>query len=221
MSNTALAYWRFIIPGVFLYGLLALLCWTTSWCSLALPESYQEITKLLGAVALAVVYRFFPLREFSNGPFHARVNANIRELLGKPFQQTIPEAKSLPWKKMRVIFYYFVDKDPSLKTQSENIRFNGLLWTSVADLRVVAMIGIGLLCVIAIAVPIYPAAAFDEGRLLLPMIGLWLLLGSSYYASHVLTEKHRKLGENQCDVIIAQYKSELAEKLNAAIKESA
>lgn len=209
---------RFFIPGILIYALCSLICWATNWCELAFPTSYEEVTKATVTVAFGMLYLFTGLREFSNGPFHSRVNANIVDLLTRPFQQTIPTAARLPWKQIRIIFYHFVDTVPSLEKQSKIIRFNGLFWTSVADVRVIAYFGIAILAIAPIIALIVPALAFGGSHWIEALAVLWAIALGSFPISHLLTERHRRLGEDQCDVIVADHRKVLEEKLQAAVK---
>jgi hypothetical protein len=135
-------YLRLILPGVFLYGLLVILCWTTKWCDLPIPRGWEEITKLLAAVVLGTIYTLTGFRDLSNRCYHLDINKNISSALVDPFREEIPNAGSLEWRDLRHVFYHFIDSDETLKTKSAIIRFNGLLWTSIADLRVVSILGV-------------------------------------------------------------------------------
>ena len=130
MELTTQKYLRLILPGAFLYGLLVILCWTTKWCELAIPNSWEELSKLLAAIVLGAVYSMTPLRELSNGFYFLDVNQNITARLTSPFKEEIPSVDKIGWAEIRHIFYHFVDIDETLKVKSSIIRFNGLLWTS-------------------------------------------------------------------------------------------
>jgi hypothetical protein len=218
MSLDFQKYLRFIAPGAFIYALCSLFCWTTHWCTLAFPASYEELTKTVLTLIFGTLYLLTSLREFSNGPFHSRVNINITELLCRPFRQTIPEASQLPWKRVRIIFYGFIDADPSLTIQSSIIRFNGFFWTSIADLRVIAYAGIAAFSIVPIVALLVPTLDFQDSHLAISWAILWAIALGSFPVSYILTERHRRLGEAQCDVIIANYKKELGEKLLAAVQ---
>src|SRR5918996_5773438 len=168
-------YLRLIIPGILLYGLLVVFCWTTDWCSLPIPAAWDEITKLLAAVVLGVIYHYTGLRELSNGFYHLAVNRSIVEKLTAPFANAIPNINTMTWQKFRPIFYYFVDHDQSLKVQSDIIRFNGLLWTSIADLRVVAIIAIILFASSIVCSEFLPLPGFPAYRAAIPIVLLTIV----------------------------------------------
>jgi len=216
-------YLRLILPGIFLYGLLVILCWTTNWCDLVLPQSWEELTKLLAAIVLGFLYSLTPLREISNNCFHLDVNQNISAALVRPFESEIPHSSHIGWNNLKHVFYYFVDKDESLKTKSSIIRFNGLLWTSAADLRVVSILGVlifsaSMICShysnLVLPQPISSSLQFNEYRAGGPIFFLTLLFLATFYFSKTLTIKHKKLGDEQCEYILLHYKDELKEKIS-------
>jgi hypothetical protein len=209
---------RFIIPGVMLYVLLVLLCWTTNWCMLTLPTSIAEISKLLASLAFGFLYAVSGLRELSNKFYHEKVRTSICDLLIEPFVKSDPALDRITWKKIKPIFYSFIDNDKSLEKQSKIIRWNGLLWTSAADLRACSVIG-ALVFGIAIVLGYHVNwLAFDFGRAGYAITGLLILYLSSFVWSSQLTEKHRRLGMEQCEYILIHRRNELSEMLNLALR---
>ena len=219
MSSRIQATFRFFFPGILVYGLCWLVCWVTGWCSLPEPKNLEEAGKGLIGVIGALAYYLSGLRDFSNWPFFGRVTGNITALLAKPFENTIAPAKALPWRKVSIIFYHFVDTDPSLKIQSDRLRFNGTLWTSAADLRAMAIIGVAFFALIAFVPVVFPAAQFDEDRLLPAFVGLAAIVALSVPISIRLTERQRELGAAQCAVIVSKHKSDLEKQLRDAARQ--
>ena len=112
-----------------------------------------------------------------------------------------------------------MDTDPSLKIQSDRLWFNGTLWTSAADLRVMAIIGVALFALIAFVPVVFPAAQFDEDRLLPAFVGLAAIVALSAPISIRLTERQRELGAAQCAVIVSKHKSDLEKQLRDAVRQ--
>lgn len=202
-------YLRMLIPGLFLYGLLVVFCWTTRWCQLSIPHSYEEGSKLVASVVLGFIYSATPLRKMSNAFYHTEVNSQIVALLTKPFKSEIPGIELLTWNEIRTVFYHFVDKDKSLETQSQMARFNGLLWTSAADLRVVSLAGIPIFAAAMICSSRIASLKFEEATAGLPILGLFMVFLSSLYASQYFTGQHRLIGRQQFDYILHHYSEEL------------
>jgi hypothetical protein len=123
---------RYIVPGTLLYVLCSSICWVTTWCSLPLPRTWEEIGKLVGAVALAFVYLSLGLRERMNEFYYDAVNKNLVDRLTSPFAGDPNIPRPLTWKHVRPIFYKIIDSDASLRHQSQRAFFNGALWTSAA-----------------------------------------------------------------------------------------
>ena len=218
MSSRIQATIRFFFPGILAYGLCWLACWVTLWCSLPEPKNLEEAGKGLIGVVGALAYYLSGLRDFSNQPFSRPVAGNITALLAKPFESTVPAAATLPWPKVSIIFYHFVDTDPSLKIQSDRLRFNGTLWTSAADLRAMAVIGIGLLALVAFVPIVLPAARFDGERVLPALVGLAAIVALSFPISIRLTERQTDLGAAQCAVIVSRHKVALEQQLREALQ---
>jgi hypothetical protein len=179
----------------------------------------EEATKLVAALVLGAIYSLTPLRELSNGIYHLDVNENISRRLTKPFEDLNPQFKALGWSKIRHIFYHFVDKDETLKVKSQIVRFNGLMWTSLADLRVVSVIGVlafsaSTVCshYVGLASGV-TALTYDEYRAGIPIFLLTVLFLLTFYFSRRVTNRHKALGDEQCEYILTQYKSELRAKL--------
>jgi len=212
---TTQKYLRIILPGVFLYGLLVILCWTTTWCELAIPQSWEELTKLLAAIVLGIIYHLTGLREISNRSYHYDINKNISARLIAPFLGKIPDLGHLGWNDLRHLFYYFVDKDESLKVKSSLVRFNGLVWTSVADLRSVSLLGIAIffLSIVCSHYSEIRALKFNEARAYMPIFIISVMFLSTFILSQITTDRHRRLRNEQCDYILLHYRKELKTKL--------
>jgi hypothetical protein len=211
-------YLRLMLPGVFLYGLLVVFCSTTNWCELAIPASWEEATKLVTAVVLGALYSFTGLRKLSNGPYHLDVNQNIIDRLTLPFKGDVYGVQDIKWPVLKDVFYYFIDRDETLKTRASIIRFNGLLWTSAADLRAAAMLGIFLLSGSAVcskysSILNLATLKFEEARIGVPIFLLSILFVATFWASYRLTKKHKDLGADQCSYILLHYRDDLKTKL--------
>ena len=213
MNLTTQKYLRIVLPGVFLYGFLVILCWTTKWCELDIPQKWEEVSKLLAAIVLGVMYSFTRLREMSNKFYYIDVNKNIIEKLTAPFEDKFASLDQLSWRDVRTIFYHFVDNDESLKVKSSIIRFNGLLWTSVADLRVVSIIGVIILSGSMICSQYFVVFKFNEILAGIPIFLLTTLFLATFPMSKILTERHKALGNQQCHHIMVYYNDELEKKI--------
>ena len=213
MSLHTQKYLRLLIPGILLYGLLVIFCWTTRWCNLPIPQTWEEITKLLVAVLLGVLYHFTGLREISNGCYYIDVTSNIVEKLTNPFAREIPLTRRLTWNDLRSTFYNFIDNDESLKVQSDIIRFNGLLWTSIADLRAVTIIAVLFFAGSMVCSSQIQHLKFPEYRAGLPISVLTVIFLSTFWFSRIATARHKDLSAGQCEHILEHHGAALKARL--------
>lgn len=217
MSLQNQKYLRMLIPGLLLYGVLILFCWTTDWCSFTIPQSWEEVSKLLVAMILGVLYNYTPARKIANKSFFDQINKQICTKLTSPFAETLPSALTLPWSKIRLIYYHFIDKDESLRVKSEIIRWNGLFWTSAADLRAVGVIALLLFSAALVCDFHNIHTDFESDRAGYPLLGITVLMLSSVFASKALTKRHLDLCDEQCDYILLHSREELKDLLQKSV----
>lgn len=217
MELVTLKSLRFITPGILLYGLLVILCFTTTWCELAMPKSIEEISKLIASILLGLLYSFLPFRKWSNSKFHIDVNDNIVARLTKPFLSENEKLAHLGWNDVKNIFYRHVDNDETLKMKSKLVMFNGYIWTSVADLRAVSVIGILIFALSALCSKYVGIGTFEETRVVVPIVLLLVLFVISIPASLLVTKRHTELSDEQCDFMLEHYEDELRTQLLAKL----
>ena len=207
---------RFFVPAGLLYFLLVGICWFSHWCEVALPSQYEEITKSILALILGYAYSVSYLRELSNSKYFEMVNQNICNKLITPFAGDPNVPKDLPWSRVRHVFYRFVDADESLKHQKTLAYWNGALWTSAADLRAVSALGCVITGILLLGANIFGDARFDTIRATYFFLLMVALFAISIPLSILTTRRHMEIGTQQCEFIVAQYRSELRAKLIAA-----
>jgi hypothetical protein len=160
---------------------------------------------LFSVIALGSAYNYLSLREISNKRYHREVNINLRKqaLHALPPEERVLD--SYRWKDVRSIFYYLVDRDPSLEKQASRAYWNGLAWTSFADLRAIS-------CVFTI---LYMISYFVLGANLFLSCALVALglFATSFIFSAISTRRHQEIGNEQIEYILVHYRQELAEKL--------
>jgi hypothetical protein len=98
-----------------------------------------------------------------------------------------------------------VDNDASLEKQASRAYWNGLAWTSFADLRAIsfAFMLIYVVCYVIL----------DSNIFLLCTIISLILFVVSFVFSEISTRRHKEIGNEQIDYILVHYRQELAEKL--------
>lgn len=237
MSIERLSQMRIFVPGIMLIGVVVLLGlpWIISWYedSLILSIVFSGTALAIVPWLLGAVYSIFGVRRRFMRESLERVNANIRDSLLAPYlhQGPIASAEHRLRRDNRLldIFYDFIDNNESLKARSTGVYLNGLLWSSVIDLMVMA----GLLTVMSvILLLILAVAGFLTGTpVVLPSIFGWpyyLLLALSGPGTYVVAarlmlprvvNKHIELGERQTRIITQQYEDPLRQELKRIAKD--
>jgi len=213
MNFAALKFIRYVVPGILLYVLLYSICWVTIWCSLPLPNRWEELGKLTAAAVLAFVYNAVDLRERMNSFYFDAVNSNLITRLTSPFAGDPSVPKPLTWRNVRPIFYRIIDSDPSLKHQAQRAFFNGALWTSAADLRAISLIGVLLFSATLLIGNLIGRAEFDFGLGVFAILMCLVLAGVSFGLSKLITKRHIEIGNEQVDFILAHHRQVLHDHL--------
>jgi hypothetical protein len=203
---------RYFVPAGLLYLLLVLFCWASAWCSLAVPENYETITKSLLALALGGIYYALPLREYFNDVYFNRVNQSLINQLTLPFKVDPNFPKELTWNQVRRVFYPFVDNDKSLKHLKGLAFWNGAIWTSAADVRA-SCIGIILFALVMLFANIVGSTTFDNAKATYSILLLAVVFTISIPLSELITQRHIKIGTQQAEYIRLNHRNDLRDKL--------
>ncbi|GAB2687072.1 hypothetical protein GCM10027037_06510 [Mucilaginibacter koreensis] len=139
-----------------------------------------------------------------------KVQENIKDRLVDTFinDYTLQQQASLKSDKSRImrIFYHFVDSHPSLTTQSQNVKFNGLIWTTFLDTSIITCFFGAASITISIILKIKVLMLYGWILIVVCMV--------SYAAFRSLTKRHLMYSNEQIDSIIQLFKAELKNKLN-------
>lgn len=219
MSNTTQRYLRFLIPGMLGYFALYFICRTCDFCTIGWPTSFDEVMKLTAVLLIAFFYDVLRLRNLSNALPLFRVNAGIMDRLKEPFLEDDERISTITWKRFKDVFYPIIDNDETLKVRSENIRFNGVLWSSAADLRAIAAVGFLVVFAFYIANQMDLYGGFDRAEIEFSGLIFLIVFVISFPISWVLTNKHRALVLDQCDYMLLHKRSELEEGLKDIVRE--
>jgi hypothetical protein len=204
---------RFLVPAILLYLLAVLFCWVSNWCSLAAPESYETFGKSITAIALGAIYYALPLRECANQVYFDRVNQNLVYQLTLPFIDDPAFPRNLTWRQVRRVFYPYVDNDKSLEHLKVLAFWNGAVWTSAADVRMIAGLGTIFVTLVMLVVNLVGDNNFDNARATYVILLLVLLFLVSIVLSELTTRRHIRIGTQQAEQIRLQHRDELRTKL--------
>jgi hypothetical protein len=209
---------RFAIPAVMLYVLAYLSCWASHWCSIEMPVSYDIISKSLLFFLLGGLYAYLPLRDCANRPYDLRVGENLLQRLTSPFAADPAFPRDLGWDRASIVFYRFVDdeKEKSLAVQMRLALWNGVLWSSAADLRAISALGVVAIAAMMFVANLFGDPGFDTAKAVAVLLLLIVLFLVSIGFSEWTTRRQMSIGNRQAEIIILERKDELRTRLIAA-----
>lgn len=203
MDRSVLKPLRWLAPGVLFYLLtLPVISLLPVEASVKVGLDYELFHLPIAAIVFSLFYNVLNVRYYSNASFHREVTTNIESRL---WQTAHPNtARPVAWtdKLARDLFYHLVDKDPSLTARSQNIYFNGFVWTTIADARAVSLLVLFMTLGMLLSSPSNSTALTGAGLNL-------LVFCLSFPGSYLVTKKHIQLGNEQLDYIVAHYSNEV------------
>jgi len=214
MKRNALKFLRLLIPGLILiFEFLPML--KTFNVHYKVGEGWVSYSFLIiSAVVIGTIYHFLDFRFFITNASHKKINLNIVSSLLKIYKKPVSqdEYNYLKDKRLNHIFYHFIDNDKSLSAKSQLIYFNGLLWTSTADLFILSIFSsiAFLIC----------GLCFNSDLIWLSVAYVFIaLLAFCFHASTI--NKHLELSNEQLGYIETHYQSDLKSKIKASLKQIA
>lgn len=183
---------RFITPGIIIIFSWAFLGKLTGDWKIAVPQKISDIGSYLPAIVAAGVYYLTPLRDWANRKHFDSINQNIRCKLAKIAAVDLGNPRAA-WPNLRRLFYRIVDSDNSLQLHAKRAYFNGFIWTTIADVKAIAL-------VFAAFALLYHFLFSSQGA-------LWGVLIFSFFAGicwplgATITRKHKEIGDEQIAII--------------------
>lgn len=173
---------------------------TDLWAA-PLPE--KLLSSSLTIIIPAGVYYLTPFRDWANRRFFDTVSENLRAKMVS-ISQLADEPTIYTWQALRGIFFHLVDNDKSLSSKASLAYFNGFIWTTFADIRVVSLVYVAISAVFAL-LRIEGALA---ALLLFLAIAVASLLGSA-----ITTRRHKAIGDEQMEIIELYHRDGLRNSL--------
>ena len=162
----------------------------------------EEVGKTIAIVVFGLLYYVLPLRNWANRRNYNAVHSNITHALIEIGSDGEDPDKS-SWQKIKPLFYKLVNADSSLTIQSKRAMFNGLLWTSIADARAIS--------IIFTIISIIYHFVFESLGALMGVLVFSAISAVTWPISWVLTDMHKRIGEEQIEIIRSFYSSEVKE----------
>jgi hypothetical protein len=215
MTRTTLKFIRLFVPGLILVlEFLPLLKFSGQ--AFKIDEGWLSYSFLtLIAVGIGAFYHINNVRYFVTNASHKRIDLNIMNSLLKLYPKPLSQAQHnflKDKKRLKNVFYNFIDNDKSLTAKSENVYFNGALWTSTADAFIIS----------TFSAIVYISA----GTLIFHQKEVWLwgiLFGGIAIVTillHVLTIfKHINIGNDQLEFIETNKLKELETKIDEILQQ--
>ncbi len=208
MSQETLNRLRIVIPGVLIFfAFPPLFLETLDFTSLA--ERFSSVDLLRDSIAvigLGALYRIFKIRRPALWRSLRRIDGNIKDRLLTPcLSDTVVSAaaaKLLSGRTLMDVFYKFVDRDPTLREKAKRVRFNGLLWTSVADVATIGALGAIAYLITFAFTDYFHHVALALALGLIALVAYFLLMP-------LVTRHHIALSNEQLDFIDQEFRPEV------------
>jgi len=210
MSKTTLKTLRFIVPGVMILTVASLLFRTSLQDLPELLRSVEGLVYLVVVLPICYVYDIMNIRGLFLRRSHSQIDANIKERLIAPFRSEAVITEGIEslsqGRRLLNLFYSIVDKDESLKSKTQDVYLNGLLWSSTADLMAVS----------SLFVPVYVIAYLLKSvpHYLPVALGLCIVyVFAARVAMPRVTSRHIELSNDQLDFILEHHREDVYHEL--------
>ncbi len=214
MERTTLKFSRLLIPGLILiFEFIPML--NILKVSYKVGEGWLSYSFLIiPALVIGAIYHICNLRYTVTNVSHRKIDLNIVSSLLKIYNKSISqnEYNYLKDKRLKHIFYNFIDNDQSLSAKSQLVYFNGLLWTSTADLFILSIFS----CIAFLIMGLWIFNSDSIWLLGVLYAGIALLAINFHFLTII---RHYKLSNDQLEYIETNYQSELKSKIDAALKQ--
>ncbi len=212
MDQKTLKFLRLLIPGLILiFEFLPML--NELKVSFKIGEGWFAYSFLIiPALVIGAIYHVYNVRYTVTKISHRKIDLNITSSLMKIYNKSVSQEEHnfLKSKRLKHIFYNIVDKDPSLTAKGQLVYFNGLFWTSTADLFILSIFS--------------SIVYFIMGYWIIDSINIWQIgvafagLAAFSFCLHILSIiNHYKLSNDQLEYIETHYKNELTTKIDTCL----
>jgi hypothetical protein len=203
MSQSTLKWLRLATPGLIILGFYAILGRLTGLSVVSLPQNLKDALLSASVLIPAGVYYLLPFRTWANRRYFDAVSENLRSNMVRA--SGLPDKPvTYSWEALRGIFYHLVDNDQSLTKKASLAYFNGFIWTTCADIRVIAYT--------YVIIAAFLSWIGVEGSMLAVVIFAAIAV-ASYLASAIATRRHKLIGHEQLEIIQIYHRDELRKSL--------
>lgn len=214
MERKTLKFLRILIPGLILiFEFLPML--GELKLNYKIGEGWFTYSFLIiPALVIGAIYQMCDVRFTVTNISHRKIDLNITSSLLKIYNKTLTqdEHNYLKLKRLKHIFYNIIDNDSSLSAKSQLVYFNGILWTSTADLFILSIFS---------SVIYFVLGYWVLGSDFIWQTGLIFAgLAAFSFCLHMLSIiKHYKLSNDQIEYIETHFKADLTKKVDSSLSE--
>jgi len=198
MEQNTLKKLRLLIPGIIGVIIGTYYYFTITGKSFEKIDFKEYSIPLLIAIAFGTLFYLTDIRFLITNYSHKKIDLNIKNHMIHLYTKSLTdEQKQFLYKNNRLksVFYNIIDNDESLKKKQTNVYFNGLIWTSTADL---VLISFFFAFVFLVSIMIFKEVA----NVLLMGSFILILISLISLVAHVLAFlKHIKLSNEQIEYI--------------------
>ena len=210
MSQAILKWLRLVTPGLIILVMWGVLGRATDLWGFYWPDDPKKAVASLGPLILGAIYYTTPLRNWSNQAFFKDVTETLRRRLVEISGES-DDPNIYSWKRLRGIFFTLIDSDKSLEVKTSQAYFNGYIWTTLADLRVLAAL---------MVIPSLILGFLGLSSAWFAAAGFVILALLTISASFAVTKIHKSIGEQQIEIIEHNHLGTLREKLEGVRERS-
>jgi len=149
MSSTTLRFIRFFAPAVILVVLTYAILKMVNVRTDDMPISVNDLGYNLSYLIIAAIYQYLPLRDAAYRPFITWIDGQIRSEMVK-ISALPDDTDRFSWENVKNVYYWLIDNDESLKVRADDVRFNGAMMTTFADLTIISALFL-ICCLIALS----------------------------------------------------------------------
>ncbi|RJE72782.1 hypothetical protein [Reichenbachiella sp. MSK19-1] len=211
MERKTLKFLRLLIPGLTLILAFLPLLHQTGF-EIKMGEGWLAYSLLIiPSLVIGAMYHMLNIRFFITNYSHRQIDLYITSSLLKVYNKEVSQEQlnTLKDKHIKHIFYNLVDNDNSLTAKGQLVYFNGLLWTSTADIFLMS---------------IFSSLIYIVTGLYLDTMAIWLtgilLVGAGLlsFAFHILTVfRHINLSNDQIEYIETNCRQDLIDKIDGVL----
>lgn len=207
---------RTVFPGVFVVILAFyyhITSHTSNFLSMKCPENEISLSSIslpsCIILLIGIIYYVFSIRDILWKPLMKKIwDCIINGLLSIAELEDVSVNSKERDRVRKTVFYYFIDKDDTLKEKSKLIKFNGAILSCLVDAILILFVYIVIVVVVAI---VKKNLMFNS--LMIPVILFVFCIPSVF----IVQNKHLKLVNDQIDFIKTNYSKECAKKMSQVI----